>query len=97
MIIAVSIVDLHQTQANGKRRHVGTYMLDIPYDAHSHFDVDAYVYPPEEEAAMRPLCGRLLTIDEMMASGPIALMSRYPAHEATPLGVGGIDEEVDVG
>lgn len=62
MIIAVSIIDKHKPEG---ARHVGTYMFEIPYDGHSHFDFLSLPCDPDGEEEMRPYCGRLLQKADM--------------------------------
>lgn len=64
MIVCVSIVDKHLVAA-GRPGHVGTYMFEIERPNDSHFDFMTVVCPPEQEAAMRQYCGRLLQISDI--------------------------------
>lgn len=68
MIIAVSIVDKHKITGAPASGHVGTYYLEVDYPAghEGQIALMALVLHEEDEAAARKLCGRLLSLEDII-------------------------------
>lgn len=69
MIIGVSIVDKHKRTGEPASGHVGTYYFEVDYPAGHEGQIAllaGVVRPEEHEAAARKLCGRLLSVEDII-------------------------------